>query len=147
MTSIVVDLRVGLVGADTFTDYGFQVDKINRCRWRGKPAIFGCAGDDTAISRFEDWVLRKGKKPEQLIQRSAGDGTEDFQAIVATDGHILVFDGAMRGDVCRLPYHAIGSGAHWILGAMDAGATLQKALEIAANRDGGTKPPFTFIEV
>lgn len=143
MTTIVADTRIGLMIADTHTDYGHQVKKI----WRCKKGIFGCAGDDTAIARFEDWILRKGKKPEQIVSRRAEETPEAFQAIQMIDGKIFLWDQAMRGDESVLPYAAIGSGAPWALGAMDAGADAFRALEIAAKRDSGTKPPFTQLEV
>lgn len=142
-----MDTRIGIAIADTHTDYGHQVRKIWRCKKGPHKGIFGCAGDDTAIARFEDWILRGGPKPEQILPRRTDDISENFQVIQMYEGRIYLWDQAMRGEESVLPYAAVGSGAPWALGAMDAGADVFKALEIASRRDSGTKPPFTQIEV
>lgn len=140
MTTIVCDSRVGLMGADTHTDWGMPARKLWRHKTKG---IFGCAGDYTAAVRFQNWILRGKKKPDQII----GENAEGFEALQLYKGLVLVWDGAMQADECLQPYFAVGTGAKWALGAMDHGATIHEALEIAAKRDSGTKAPFTYLEV
>ncbi len=139
MTTIVVDLRVKRIGADTFVSTGYAADKI----WTSKRGIFGCAGDDTIIARFEDWILRDAPKPDQLI----GDCTEAFEALQVSDGMLFVWESAMRPNLCKRPYHAIGSGGKYAMGALRTGASIKEALRFAAEFDADTKPPFTFLDL
>ena len=139
MTTIVADLREGALYGDTFTGYGV-VDKL--WRGRGKSGIFGAAGHDTVIARFQAHVVEGKKKPDQII--SADDDRESFWALQLTcDGRLLVWGEAMRAEPILSPFWAIGSGGDAAIGAMKAGASPQRAIEIAAELDRNTKPPFT----
>ena len=70
------------------------------------------------------------------------DDTKDFELLLLFDGKIW----AMYEECVpvHLPdcYTARGSGAHFAIGALDAGATPWEALTIASQRDIGTGGPF-----
>lgn len=140
MTTIVACTITGIMVGDTFTNYG-PVRKI----WKSKKGLFGCAGHDTAIARFEVWT-RGGKKPEQIINPSDREDFETFCALQMTDGKLYVWTESMRPEEVLRPYHAIGSGGQAALAAMRAGASPTQAMEIAAEMDADTKPPFTTLE-
>lgn len=140
MTTVVVDARVGLIGADTFVTTAYRASKLLRTRNRG---VFGFAGDDRLICKAEDWLVRRKKKPEQI----ATDG--DFGMLQLHKGRIYLWAEAMRGEIVLSPFdgkpaqwHAIGSGAPYALGCLAQGGTIQEALRMAELFDMGTKGPF-----
>ena len=127
------------MGADTYVSWGYNTPKI----WRSKSqGIFGCAGNNSAIIRFERMIVGRTKRPDKLTI-----GRESFAALQIHNGKLYIWSPAARPDVSIHPFWAIGSGGDWAVGAMRAGATLEQALQIAADLDDGTKPPFSFLEV
>ena len=144
MTTIVADLRVGLIGADTFVSTSYRASKLLRT----PKGIFGFAGDDRLICKAEDWLVRRKKKPDQIA-----DGGE-FSMLQMHKGCIYLWADAMRGEIVLSPFdgtpapwHAIGSGAGYALGCLAQGGTLQEALRTAELFDPNTKGPFQTMGV
>ena len=131
MTVIVGDTRIGVLACDTFVSTGYRATKIFRTKAKG---IFGCAGDDTAIAKFEDWLLRRGNKPKL--------DAEDFTALQLFGGKLYIWGTAMRPELVLSPYHAIGSGGAYALGCLAQGGTVAQALDIAELYAEGVKHPF-----
>ena len=73
------------------------------------------------------------------------DDEPKFSFLIAVGGE--VFDIADDFAVCMDAdgYYGIGSGSSLALGALKAGATMDRALDIASNKDPYTAPPFNYF--
>ena len=116
----------------------------------GKKVAIACAGDYEEGEQFKEWYLKPdGKCPlketEALImdldtgdcyfwearakrQRKVGEEIDALEVMGLSPIKYLVVPKFM----------AIGSGAGLALGALEAGASLKRALKIASKRDSGT---------
>ena len=74
------------------------------------------------------------------------DGETNFAFLIALGGE--VFELADDLSICLDSdgIYGIGSGSSLAIGALKAGASMKKALEIAANKDPYTAPPFMYYE-
>jgi len=89
------------------------------------------AGDASALADMEAWILNRSFVfPEQAsFEALLWDGAT--MVLVAKDsGQIVDFLEVPVADV-----YALGSGARYAIGAMDAGCTALEAVKIACNRD------------
>ena len=59
----------------------------------------------------------------------------DFYAIIIFKGKLIYYSAGNYEEIRNGQHIAFGSGAHFALGAMDAGASVKKAIQIACNRD------------
>lgn len=127
--------REGIMAADSaaFADdtYGGQTTKIFRT---ADGSLVALAGSLIYAARVEAWL--KGvtsKKPDYGVDVSG--------ILVRQDGTIWVING--DGDLAPInaPYLASGSGRVAALGALAAGASAQKAVEIACGLDAYTRGP------
>lgn len=104
-------------------------------------AIVGTSGDFAAGIRFLDWFKAggKGRKPKLC---------KDFRALKLDKTGIYIVDG---DDTTWVKVDdklaGIGSGAHYAIGAMEAGAAPQRAVEIAMKHDGYTGGSITVIKL
>ena len=69
-----------------------------------------------------------------------GDGRFNF--LIAVNGELFDIDQDLA--VCKNDdgIYGVGSGAHFAIGALYAGATAMEAMEIAAKVSADTAPPF-----
>lgn len=92
-------------------------------------ALIGTSGDYAAGVRFHDW-MRAGC-PKRLPRLA-----RDFRALKLTKEGIFYIDST---DATWMPqgteFYAIGSGAHYALGAMEMGADPKRAVEVAKEYD------------
>lgn len=150
MTTIVGDARTGTLGGDSYCSAGYRSAKLFRTKKQG---IFGCAGDDTAIARFEDWLLHDGKKPAPIDSASS----EGFEALQLHKGRLYIWGAAMRPELlfhpfaengAPIPAHfaAIGTGAPYALGCLAQGGTIHEALRIAELYDSNSRGPFQVMK-
>lgn len=128
------DSQVG----DDVTKDPYGVKKI----WKVGEFIIGCYGRYTSAIRFVDWV--KSGMPDDA--RPSGLG--DFGAIVIKSGKRPVFyeDGVTPISL-RGPLATGGSGGHYAMAAMLAGATAPEAVKIACRLDpssGGAVQKLSF---
>lgn len=144
MTTIATNLKG--MAADTrvtWTDSGnnrlntaasIKIERIN-------DEIIGTSGDFQAGVRFLEWYKAgsKGRKPKLA---------KDFRAIRLNKTGIYIIDGDDTTWVkVDADLYAIGSGAHYAIGAMEMGATPEKSVSIAAKHDGYTGGPITTLEL
>lgn len=150
MTTIVGCTRSGMLGADTYCTAAYRSTKLFRTKSRG---IFGCAGDDTAIARFESWLIGGAKKPSPISSESS----EGFEALQLHKGRLYIWGCAMRPELILHPilidgqtvpahFAAIGTGAPWAMGCFMQGGTIQDALRIAELFDANSKGPFQLLK-
>jgi len=127
----VIAYRAGVLAADsraTYDDTG-----ITRCTkiFRKAGDIIGVSGeDDGAMMLFVDWYGTGRAKPDILVM-----GEADIGILVLTSKGLLRFDKWCRGERVAGRYYAIGSGAYAAMGAMHAGASARRAVEIACRVD------------
>lgn len=136
MTTIVY--RDGVMAADTAIFdrdcYCGEMIKIFRSPDGSLGGVAGCAGD---LAIFRDW----------FIQTYEGVGVPHFKdedsegLIIRPDGSVLWvgFGGKIVPVVA--PYQAIGSGFRIAMGALAAGVSASRAVEIAAGLDAHTRAP------
>lgn len=99
--------------------------------------IMGCAGSNNDIEAFTKWYGSKKKKPR----------LQDLEVVVlSTKGTIHAFDETCTKDTITGPFYAIGSGGQAALGAMEAGADITKAVEIACRIDPSSGLPIQIIK-
>lgn len=79
---------------------------------------------------------------DQIPMKSDDDGDYQLQLIVIANGRAYEIGGNTGWIRNTAGVYAIGSGGHFAAGAVSAGASLQRALEIAAKHD-----PYTGYEI
>lgn len=100
-------------------------------------SIFAGAGDLEELEMFFEW-RRGGSSP---TIESELDVLE-----VCSEGIFIWGKKLIRLAVLNEVY-AVGSGSHYAMGAMAAGATPKQALSIAATYDSQTAAPFEFVKL
>lgn len=107
----------------------------------GKPVdvILATAGESAPGSLFvEAWGTGKSlAEIRELFTYSEAD----FSILVVTQNGLFEVDKWCVLEPVYEPFYAIGSGAKLAMGAMEAGASAQKAVEISCRRDPYTAPP------
>jgi hypothetical protein len=102
-----------------------------------KDSLIGFAGDDVGkCLRFVRWIA------EGANLNDPPDNVKGVEIIQINGSEIILWDNHLAPIKIFDPVYSIGSGAGYALGAIDAGVSLEKALEIASKRDINTKPPF-----
>lgn len=95
--------------------------------------LFGGARTSEDISRLYDALLDSCK--EGANDRWPCPKLDDINAIcVDTDGTIRTYEGR-RWEITTMKYYAVGSGSYAAFVAMDAGASAERAVELAKGRD------------
>lgn len=92
--------------------------------------IIGAAGDLDSCKMFMDWFENCIKAGNSKVPTPKMN--KNFIGIaVHKNGTIQEYTKALVAHEVREPYYAIGSGSHFALGALKAGASAKEALEIA----------------
>lgn len=114
-------------------------DRVFTCKklFRRNGALIGTAGESGSGLIFVDWYGTGKDAPSELI-----DGGAEFDCIVVDgSGAIWLYDRWCKGEQVLEPFWAVGSGAKAALGAMHAGASAKRAVEIACKIDPSSAPP------
>lgn len=134
-----------------------RVDSINFKKVRKiEGYLVGGAGRLSSILTFFDWMEQKIKAerlqdelPSLVMETDPEKEDEEFTALVVhPDGEIYLHEGndPSRAYPIDTDYYSVGSGSDYALAALDAGATPERAMDVAKFRDaysGGA----TFFEV
>lgn len=92
-------------------------------------ALVGFAGNVEQAHVFIDWYAdRKQRKPDL-------NSEQEWSALVLGEDGLLCWGPSLRPVQVYDHFYAIGSGAPFAMGAMEAGASARKAVEIACRRD------------
>jgi ATP-dependent protease HslVU (ClpYQ) peptidase subunit len=130
-----IAVRDGVIAADSQVtgDYVFGTGKLVA----RNDAIVGFCGVLSQAMVFVDWYFnRKSRKPS--LEHECG-----WEALVLKrDGSIEWWDNSLR-PLSLQGFHAIGSGCQFAMGAMEAGCTAAKAVEVACARDPYCNLPVT----
>jgi ATP-dependent protease HslVU (ClpYQ) peptidase subunit len=130
--------RDGVMAGDGRTTLGDMVvsDTVTKVS-RVKGELLGWSGSVEEAEKIKA-AVRKGAEPQEGL---------DVTALrVNSDGDIFLYEGTMWVKKTA-PYYAIGTGAPYALGAMDAGADAAQAALIGSKRDtssGGKIKKVTF---
>lgn len=127
MTTIAADSRRGLMASDSMastSDAWWPCTKIHRV----PGALIGGAGDVSAVRQFVAWYGDGQRLPKPKIPDS-------FCALVLTPEGLSYWASNLDPVPIERGFHAIGSGGNAALGAMLAGANVQKAVQIACQVD------------
>jgi ATP-dependent protease HslVU (ClpYQ) peptidase subunit len=73
------------------------------------------------------------------------DGESKFNFLIAVGGQVFEIADDMSITLDATGYYGVGSGSPYAIGALEAGATVQQALEIAAKNDAYTSAPFLYF--
>jgi hypothetical protein len=123
-------VRSGLMAADSRQTFNGRPNRCVKIYARGG-AVIGLAGDEGPGLLFLDWHGSGRSRPELLV---LGEG--DFEALVLDDRlRLWRYDRWCRGERIHEKFFAIGTGADAAMGAMHAGATARRAVEIACKLD------------
>lgn len=145
MTTIAVDLRAGLIAADTqntdSSSTAFRCHKIERL---ADGRYFLGSGHLLTIGKARRWAeagFAEARRPD--FDELFAEGCEDFAfsaVVIGPDGVVLI-DDEMEPQPIFDDYFAIGSGAAYAVGAMDAGMGVEDAVRVACRRDVNTSEP------
>lgn len=113
----------------------FKTQKIFRI---GSSVVGGCGGLAN-IYRFVEY-MKTGEKPEW-------DDESGFEAIEVKADGMWCWDKELVPLKIREKYYAVGSGAQYAIGAMDAGATPKAAMLIVSKRDDSTNAQIEFLSI
>lgn len=133
--------RDGVIAADTQVSAGGarvgRVQKVHNIRG----VLVGASGTLSVCQRFTDWVRGGCKGDAPALKDEDGDGSEAFMVV---GDHIVSF-GKHGPDVICADKYASGSGWHFALGAMEAGASAEDAVRIAMRLDSGSGGEVTVL--
>lgn len=130
MTTIAADLLRGVMCADTQWNDGSMKGRWRKV-YRRKGALIGLAG---ALSEHAIWL----KAYDTGLWEDHYPSIHETVAIRLDRASLSTWtieDGWIK---VQEPRWAIGSGASFAIGAMDAGATVEQAIRVALKRDAGT---------
>lgn len=153
MTTCIYDRQSRIIGADTqnTTPSGgiVRVGKIEFLEPIGY--YFLGSGHCYTIGQCRLWAesgFAADRAPDWDILLSDPD-EYGFSCVVIDPltNRVWLIDDEMVPNLVTDRFVAVGSGADCALGALDAGATVQQALEIAAARDPNTSGPFHVREI
>jgi ATP-dependent protease HslVU (ClpYQ) peptidase subunit len=82
----------------------------------------------------------------EFIKPSDSDEKFDLSLLIGINGSLFEIDSDFAVTMNDTGFYAIGSGGEYALGALHAGATVLKAMEIAALNNNGTSAPFHILK-
>ena len=125
--------RDGVMAADTLCTVNNAIEgRVVKIARRG-PIMAGAAGSAPMCRAFLDW-FKAGMKGDPPATQHPVSSDWNYWGLIVTPDHILSLMGSGWMTVSA-PYHAMGSGAEYALGAMAAGATAVQAVEAAIRHD------------
>jgi ATP-dependent protease HslVU (ClpYQ) peptidase subunit len=74
------------------------------------------------------------------------DEETKFNFLIALGGQVFEMADDMSITLDSSGFYGVGSGSPYAIGALEAGATVEQALEIAAKNDAYTSQPFLYFE-
>lgn len=81
---------------------------------------------------------------EQEYKWDKDDDETKFHFLIALKGQVFELADDMSISLDANGFYGVGSGSHFAIGALEAGATITEALKIAAKNDAYTSEPFIY---
>ena len=152
MTAIVYDRRNKTIVADSQnTDRGGMQFKMNKIERLKNGDYFLGAGNCYTIGITKRWAetgFSEKLRPEYGAIFADPDEYTFSCLVVSSDGSaVTLIDDEMQPLSVLDDYVAIGSGAAYCIGALDAGASALRAVEIACDRDGSVSRPINQVKI
>ncbi|AUR89199.1 nucleophile aminohydrolase [Vibrio phage 1.121.O._10N.286.46.C4] len=153
MTTIVY--RDGVMMGDGQATRGEFIDNYNEVKvFKIDNILVGFSGSYHQMNTFLPWFRKnqeisraKEEWPDLDIPSYDCEEEGNFHAMaVYPDGSIFEFASTKKVLPVKESYFAVGSGMYYAISAMDAGATAEKAIEIAIYRDLYTGGKVTKVE-
>lgn len=154
MTTCVYSAPHGTAAADTQnTDSASMRWRVNKLEPCGKRLFMG-SGHCRTIATAKLWASKLDKNGDPFNPASEPDWSyfledeeeRDFACLlIDPDGRVWMIDGELTPMLVHGDFFAVGSGASYALGALEAGASPVKAVEIAAKYDVSTSAPIDSI--
>lgn len=152
MTTALYDRRTKTLGADTQNTDGsgtiYRVAKIEKLKtgW-----YFLGSGNCYTIGLCRQWAedsFKEASRPDFALFLEDKDEYGFSCLAISPDGaSVWLVDDEMSPMPIEDEYVGIGSGSAYAIGALDAGASVEQALAIAANRDPSTSAPFNILRI
>lgn len=117
---------------DRGTKYANGTTKIKKIEVKGVPAVFAHSGALVVMAEIEDWLTNN---PDTKYRPNKGLNYTSF--VVFKNGRLILLDQHGACDM-ECDTYVMGSGSDYALGALAAGASPKRAIEIAAEFDGAT---------
>ena len=146
MTTIVYDRRTKTVAADTQnTDDAGSKWRVKKIETLPDGSVFLGSGHLYTIAQCKHWAeagFDEDARPDFTYYLEDTDDRGFSCVCISADGEqVILIDGEMGPIEVIDDFVAIGSGAAYALGAMEAGADVVRAVEIACLRDPSTSAP------
>ena len=90
--------------------------------------------------------LKQCFKDNELKLEADKDEETRFGFLIAVSGEVFDIADDFAVSLTSTGFYGVGSGSSLAIGALEAGATVEGALEIASKHDPYTAPPFLFME-
>jgi ATP-dependent protease HslVU (ClpYQ) peptidase subunit len=90
--------------------------------------------------------LKQSFKDNDLKLDSEKDDEPRFAFLIAIAGEVFDIADDFAVSLTSSGFYGVGSGSSLAIGALEAGASIEKALEIAGRHDPYTAAPFLYIE-
>lgn len=132
------------IAADTLVTFDGQgVARIEKLRRIGD-AIAGAAGNAGDCTRLLDWAAGGfSEKGRPDFSCPHGDDDEAILLILSPRGLFLMSASDPHPERLTNKFYAVGSGGKLAIGALAMGASIKRAMRIAAAHDPYTRGPFT----
>lgn len=101
-------------------------------------SLFGMAGKGGNADPLAEWLIEGGRKPKMIGTLSA--------LRLLPDGRLFYLSESLDPTEITAP-SAVGSGMDFAIGALEAGANLKTAIEIACRRDPGSGGKITVLSL
>lgn len=151
MTTCLFDRRTMEVGADTQnTTPGGAIVRCHKIEKLKNGWWFLGSGHNYGIGLARTWAETSWdvkKTPDWTWIMEDDDYGMECLVIDVINNKVWLLDSELVPILLSDPVCGVGSGAGFALGAMDAGADMQTALTIAADRDPSTSAPFEVIKI
>jgi hypothetical protein len=152
MTTCLYDRREKIIVADTQnTDRVGAIYRTHKIERLKDGRYFLGSGHCHTIGLMRRWAEKKfaeTARPECGVLLSDVDEYAATCLVISEDGEeVWLVDDEMEPMVIDDYYIAIGSGASYAMGALDAGASACAAVAIAANRDPSTSAPYDIVRL
>jgi ATP-dependent protease HslVU (ClpYQ) peptidase subunit len=85
------------------------------------------------------------KEQEFKWNEADEDGETRFSFLIAVGGEVFELADDMSICLDTKGFYGVGSGSNYAIGALSAGATMEKALQIAMDNDAYTSAPFMYV--
>lgn len=150
MTTAVYDRRTKTLAADTQnTTPDGAIIRVGKIEQLDNGCWFLGSGHCYTISLCRQWAASDFKDtPDWSVFLDNQDDMGFACIVISKDGKkVWYLDDEMTVNEVMDEVVAVGSGAAYALGALDAGAPITKAMEIAAARDPNTSAPFHYKDI